>query len=325
MKGLRIQLMVILDKLLSPIIFISALLLYLIRATKLSGNFYKMTLSRKIFNKIGVFPIIDDYYEPRFKFDNIKKSFRDDRNLPGINMNIKEQLEILSKFDYNSELLKIPLEKQDDLEFYFNNGFFEAGDAEYLYNIIRLFKPKNIIEIGSGYSTLMAINAIKENSFRDNSYFCNHICIEPYEKHYLLQTKSNQLLKEKVEDVNIDIFLKLQCNDILFIDSSHIIRPQGDVLLEYLEILPILRSGVLVHIHDIFTPKDYIDDWILKQVRFWNEQYLLEAFLTMNDKYRVIGALNFLKYNYRKELYGKCPILNRNIHCEPKSFWIVRN
>jgi len=75
----------------------------------------------------------------------------------------------------------------------------------------------------------------------------------------------------------------------LFIDSSHIIRPQGDVLFEYLEILPILNAGVFVHIHDIFTPKDYLSEWILDGKVFWNEQYLLEAFLSFNTCFKIMG------------------------------------
>jgi hypothetical protein len=124
------------------------------------------------------------------------------------------------------------------------------------------------------------------------------------------------------------MFSTLEKNDILFIDSSHIIRPQGDVLLIYLTILPMLKKGVYVHIHDIFTPKDYLDSWILENVYLWNEQYLVEAFLSMNKEYKIIGALNFLKHNYFKELSEKCPILKQVPHdeqrYEPRSLWIVR-
>jgi hypothetical protein len=97
-----------------------------------------------------------------------------------------------------------------------------------------------------------------------------------------------EVVRKKVEEINKSIFEGLINNDILFIDSSHIIRPQGDVIIEYLEVLPILKPGVMVHIHDIFTPKDYLDSWIIDETRLYNEQYLLEAFLTFNEKYRII-------------------------------------
>ena len=132
------------------------------------------------------------------------------------------------------------------------------------------------------------------------------------------------LIREKVEDVDMNAFEILEENDILFIDSSHIIRPQGDVLFEFLEILPKIKKGVLVHVHDIFTPKDYPDNWILKDHRLWNEQYLLEAFLTCNSNFKIIGAVNHLHHQYSEEIHAKCPVLASQKTREPGSFWMVR-
>lgn len=122
--------------------------------------------------------------------------------------------------------------------------------------------------------------------------------------------------------MDVNFFNQLGENDILFIDSSHIIRPQGDVLFEYLQILPILNKGVIVHIHDIFTPKDYLNEWIFNGTLFWNEQYFLESFLCLNNSYSIIGALNYLKNNYYNELAEKCPMLT--LDREPGSFWIKK-
>lgn len=133
-----------------------------------------------------------------------------------------------------------------------------------------------------------------------------------------------KIIKKVVEGIDKNIFLELTENNILFIDSSHIIRPQGDVLFEYLTVLPILRKGVLVHFHDIFTPKDYLDDWIIKEKKFWNEQYLLEAFLTSNEDYRIIGLLNYLSHNYFKEFSKCCPIFENQANREQGSFWIIK-
>ena len=105
------------------------------------------------------------------------------------------------------------------------------------------------------------------------------------------------------------------------------IRPQGDVLFEYLELLPTLNSGVIIHIHDIFTPKDYLDEW-LEASFFWNEQYLLEAFLTNNKNFRIIGATNYLMHKYYDYFSAKCPILKKQkkegIKREPGSFWMIK-
>lgn len=309
----------IIDILLAPFTYVSAVWLSIIR--KISTK--RMRFSKKIFKMVGVLPIRDHYYEPLFNPRHLRYSLREDRILSGIDFNIKEQLEIISKFRYDKELSEFPLHKTNALEFYYYNGSFGPCDAQYLYNIIRLYKPKQIIEIGSGYSTLMAINAVRRNKKDDQNYFCDHVCIEPYEADWL-EKIGLKIIRERVENINKDFFLDLEANDILFVDSSHIIRPQGDVLFEYLEILPILKRGVLVHMHDIFTPKDYLDEWILEDIKLWNEQYLLEAFLTFNREYKIIASLNYLKHNYFSEISRACPILKNMPDEEPCSFWITR-
>jgi predicted O-methyltransferase YrrM len=281
-------------------------------------------LSDKIFMKFGLLPVLDHYYQPLINPQkHLKKSLRDNRNLKGIDFNIEEQLTILSKFNFNSELIKFPLDKTNQTEFYYNHTSYKSGDAEYLYNIIRYFKPRRIIEIGCGNSTLMIANALKFNKIENSEYTCNHICVEPFEQSWL-EKINVELIRDKVENLDISFFQKLGNNDILFIDSSHIIRPQGDVLFEYLEILPALNSGVIVHVHDVFTPKDYLDNWIYDDHLLWNEQYLFEAFMTYNSEFKVIGALNWLSHNHREELAEKCPVFANQPDREPGAFWIVR-
>jgi len=125
-----------------------------------------------------------------------------------------------------------------------------------------------------------------------------------------------------VQDLPVAFFGVLEKGDLLFIDSSHMIRPQGDVLYEYLQLLPTLAPGVIVHVHDIFTPRDYLESWVIDEVKFWNEQYLLEALLTDTKSWKVLGALNFLKNNYYRELKAKCPFLTPDR--EPGSFYLER-
>ncbi len=309
----------IVDVFFAPLTYLSTVWLSFIRKFDIE----RMSLSKIIFRKIGIFPIQDCYYEPFFIPKYLRFSLRKDRFLPGIDFNIKEQLELINKFSFNKELLSFPLEKKLGLEYYYHNGYFESGDSEYLYNIIRLFKPKRIVEIGSGYSTFMAVNAINKNKEDDPNYDCRITCIEPYAA-LCLEKLDVQVIRNCVENINNNIFCDLDRKDILFIDSSHIIRPQGDVLLEYLEIIPTLKSGVFVHIHDIFTPKDYPDKWIFDGIKFWNEQYLLEAFLTFNREFKIIASLNCLKHNYFTEVSKVCPILKTEPYHEPGSFWITK-
>lgn len=319
-KSILKKLLPILDLLISPLTLVSAALLLLVRRAGISH----MPLSKKIFMLLGVFPIRDHYYEPLFNPKHLSKRLDEDRVLSGVDLNIEEQLRVLECFHYNDELLSFRMEKGAETEFHYHNASFGPGDAEYFYNIVRWYKPKTMLEVGSGMSTLMAISALHQNVKERSEYVCNHICIEPYEMHWL-EKLDVSVIRDRVERIDKKIFADLQANDILFIDSSHVIRPQGDVLFEYLEILPLLRPGVLVHVHDIFTPRDYPDAYLLENVRFWNEQYLLEAFLTLNSSFRVIGALNHLKHQYFDELSSKCPILRKEHYREPGSFWMIRN
>ncbi len=270
---------------------------------------------------VGVFPIRNHYYEPQFDNRDSRMDFSQDRHLPGINWNDSGQLETLQRFNFSQELSDLQQEKTDSLTFYLNNGAFDSGDAEYWYQLIRTFKPRKIIEVGSGHSTLMAINATVENSKDESNYKCEHICIEPYEMPWL-EEAGVSVVRKKVEDVELSFFSQLQENDVLFIDSSHIIRPQGDVLFEYLELLPTLNKGVIVHVHDIFSPKNYPGQWLQDEVKFWNEQYLLEAFLSHNSDWKIIGALNYLRHNHFDKLKSVAPFLKSENN--PGSFYIQK-
>ncbi len=282
----------------------------------------RLKFTRKALVKIGVIPVINHYYDPFLSEKELSKPLDEERILTGIDWNIKEQLNLLNSFSFSKEFENIPENYQDDSVFHFNNNSYCSGDAEYWYNIIRLKKPEKIIEIGSGHSTKMAQIAIKKNKELNPEYNCKHICIEPYEMTWLEKLEAH-VIREKVENIDVSFFKSLHQNDILFIDSSHIIKPQGDVLFEYFEILPILNKGVIVHIHDIFSPRDYPKKWLFEDHRFWNEQYLLEALLSFNNNWRIIGSLNYLKHNFYKKLVSKCPRLTADR--EPGSFYIVRN
>jgi hypothetical protein len=318
MKKIINKITPLIDILFSPITFLSTMWLLIIRRLGLS----RMTVSNTIFNNIGLLPIHNHYYNPLINPNKHNlKSLRDERIIGGLDLNINKQKEIIVSFNDVDELLQFPIKKSNGNHFYYHNNSFESGDSEYLYNIIRKFKPNKIIEVGSGFSTKMMLNSLNKNKDEDSNYNCELTCIEPFE-YKQLEGLPITLLKEKVESLDIKIFKKLKNNDILFIDSSHIIRPQGDVLFEIHRILPELNPGVLIHFHDIFTPRDYPDDWIYKKHLLWNEQYFLETFLSFNDRFEVIGSLNYLKHNYWELLSSKCPILSKEKNREPGSFWI---
>lgn len=305
----------IIDLSLTVLIYPAALLLKFIR----KFGIHKLPACKRVLLYVGIFPIRNHYYEPQFDYRQSKTPFGENRNLPGIAWNVDQQISYLENLKYSAELQDCSTGSTNFSEFSFGNGKFESGDAEYWYQIIRHTRPRKIYEVGSGHSTLMAIKAIQMN-LRDNpDYTCKHVCIEPYEMPWLEEAPV-EVIRQKIENLDINLFLDLEEDDILFIDSSHIIRPQGDVLREYLEILPVLNKGVIVHIHDIFSPKNYPDLWLNERVKFWNEQYLLEAFLTHNSSWTVLGALNYLHHNHYKKLKLVAPFLKPDR--EPGSFYI---
>lgn len=148
------------DIILVPFVFIAGKIFVVVR--RLTAH---LPLTRKILLYAGMFPIRDHYYEPMFNPKHLRHSLRDDRNLPGIDFNDAGQLELLASFDYNEELSAIPVEKPsgNSMEYYYNCGAYCSGDGEILYSMVRKFRPSRIIEVGSGYSTLMINNALAKN------------------------------------------------------------------------------------------------------------------------------------------------------------------
>lgn len=312
-----VLLLVILDWLMLPATLAAGVLLKAVRRMGLA----RLSQNRKVLMKLGVLPIRRHYYEPLVHPEDLHRPLEAERELPGIDWRLPEQLAMLRELCYAGELQHLTEPSTDRAEFRLSNGSFESGDAEFLYQMIRAKKPRCIIEIGSGYSTLIARRATRRNREEVGSYVCRHLCIEPFEARWLDELDIS-VMRKRVEEVDLTLFSELEAGDLLFIDSSHIIRPQGDVVTEYLQILPSLRPGVIVHVHDVFSPRDYPREWVLEHARLWNEQYLLEAFLTQNDSWGVVAALNMLRHRHFEELRRACPYLTER--SEPGSIYIQR-
>jgi predicted O-methyltransferase YrrM len=245
---------------------------------------------------------------------------------PGIDMNDRVQLDLLVRcfpvFRAEYDQFRMgPSESED--EFYFDNPWFGGTDALVLYCMIRHFRPRLVIEVGSGFSTRVSLHAARQNG--DTRL----VCIEPYPddpvRHSLLQGDHYgivSLIEQKVEDVPFDQFDQLHSGDILFIDSSHISRIGGDVNRLILDILPRINPGVIVHFHDIFLPWEYPREWVVEKLRFFTEQYLLQAFLTLNPHYSVLMANHYLGRKYPRELRATFPT---SPWWGGESFWIQRS
>jgi hypothetical protein len=155
--------------------------------------------------------------------------------------------------------------------------------------MVRHIKPKRIIEVGGGHSSRVLAAALEQNLNVDGVRG-TLLTIDPHPDRFPKEALSDrvQLISASVQSVDMDVFLTLADGDFLFLDSTHIVGIGSDVVREYLEILPRIHRGVLIHAHDIFIPSEYPQDLVLKNLSFWSEQYLLEALLMFNQRFEVV-------------------------------------
>lgn len=278
--------------------------------------------------RLGFHVTPNHYYQPIPDTTKLKDNLWSEYSeLVGVDLNEKEELKLLSLFvtEFRTEYERFPKNKTaTPYEYYVHNSSFESVDGEILYCMIRHFKPRRIYEIGSGYSTYLSALAVRKNSEEDGSQ-CELVAIEPYPNETLRAgfPGLSRLIPKEVQSISLSEFEKLTANDILSIDSSHVLRIGNDVKYEYLDILPRLNKGVIVHVHDVFLPAEYHKEWVLRERKFWTEQYLLQAFLTFNSSFQVLWASSFMHLNHPGELEAAISSYNRS-KTWPGSFWIRR-
>lgn len=240
------------------------------------------------------------------KFRHMRK--RD--TIPGIDLNYKTQLELLKKFEKHYILQPFHSDKGMDNRYYFDNDQFSYSDALSLFCMLLEKRPKRIIEVGSGYSSALMLDV--NNKFLEDSMQLTFI--EPYPKRLnslLRKTDTPKIIVKKVQDVALSTFSELNSGDVLFIDSSHVSKSGSDVNWLFHEVIPCLKPGVIVHVHDILYPFEYSDDWI-NQGRSWNEIYMLRCLLSDSPRYKIIFWANYLHTLHRKEIVSRMPISAKN-------------
>lgn len=292
---------------------------------------YRMLLSDRLFlfcQRHGLHITPNHYYQPIPDTARLADGLWSGRSsLPGLDMNEAGQIELLSRFQsaFKDEYNSLPRQPTGNPhEFYLANGAFVNVDAEVLYCMVRHFKPRRIFEIGSGMSTLLSARAALRNE-REGCPPCDLTAIEPYPNEVLRRgfPGLTRLLEKRVEDVPLSEFSQLSGNDILFIDSSHVLRIGNDVQYEYLELLPRLNRGVIIHIHDIFLPAEYPRHWVTGMRRFWTEQYLLQAFLAFNESFEVLWAGSYMHLMQPDKLQAAFASYDR-AKALPGSLWMRR-
>lgn len=195
-------------------------------------------------------------------------------------------------------------------------------DAYVLYSTIRRRKPGLLIEIGSGESTRISLAALRKNA--QEGAAGRMIAVEPYPKAYLKQLPDEdfQLIESKVQEVDFHL---LASADILFIDSSHVTAVGSDVNYEILEIVPRLKVGAIVHWHDIMIPMNYSREWMESGQQFWNESYVVHAFMLHNKCFRVIWAARYMQLNFAAQMRATFPYFRPSDPDQQlSSFWIER-
>jgi hypothetical protein len=214
--------------------------------------------------------------------------------LPGIRLDRDEMVKtwhLLLPFMTSNPF---PERKGSKYRYAFDNPNYSWGDASILHAMIRHHRPQRIIEIGSGWSSACAVDTVEYYLGRT----CSLTFVEPHPElvRELLGNYSGQarFIETPVQDVPLDLFKELEAGDILFIDSTHVLRTGSDVCFELFEILPCLRAGVLVQIHDMFWPFEYPRAWAVDQNRSWNEIYAVRAFLTDNAHWRIVLFNDYL-------------------------------
>jgi hypothetical protein len=185
-------------------------------------------------------------------------------------------------YDYADTLPDTP----DLTDFYTGNSQFSGLDPRLLFVLLRACRPRRLLEVGSGYSSLLVADVNRR--FLGNAL--DVTCIEPYPRPFLARGIAGitRLVQARVQDIDMAAFEALESGDVLFIDSSHVAKTGSDVNHLFFEVLPRLARGVLVHIHDIFLPHEYPREWVIAENRSWNEQYVLRALLLGGSAYEVV-------------------------------------
>lgn len=256
--------------------------------TRLADNTWTIIIDKEIFaafERKGLHLTLDHYYSPLPSARQLPDELWDGKPFERPLSKVQGfSSKALNKYlKYSAELKDVPAAPSDD-SFFWDNVMYPPLDAMVYYGIIRQHKPRQIIEIGSGFSSEIAIRALDKNKHGQL------VCIEPYPTARLdskIKTP-NKLLKKPAEKIPTSMFSKLRAGDILFIDGSHTVKTGSDVNYLVFNVLPLLKKGVLVHIHDIFLPYEYPKVWVKESGMLWNEQYLILAFLMFNKDFSVV-------------------------------------
>jgi hypothetical protein len=228
------------------------------------------------------------FYSPLASQEDVVSGLRTPSELRGIDLHDEDQPAFLTEIEALLPRLRFPDVRTPGRRYFYDNGSFAALDAVCLATMLARFRPRRVIEVGSGHSSAALLD------LRDDGIFAPQdlVFIDPdFSRLDPLLGPADRagvtLLQQRVQDVPLTRFDSLESGDLLFIDSSHVSKVGSDVNHLVFEILPRLKPGVVAHVHDVFSNFEYPRAWF-DEGRHWNEQYLLRAFLMHNHAFRVL-------------------------------------
>jgi hypothetical protein len=208
-------------------------------------------------------------------------------------------------------------------QFFLHNENYEAVDAELLYGMVRARKPRRVLELGSGYSTLLIGSASRRNI--EEGREAEHLAFDPFPRAQIFgdaPPPPTRFEPMPATEVPLDTFRDLEAGDFLFVDTTHTVKLGSDVNYLVLDVLPVLAPGVIVHFHDVFLPWEYPRTWFEDMRYYWAEQYLLQAFLAFNDAFEVLLPANAMAREHPDRLAAAIPSFSPEV--TPGALWLIR-
>ena len=244
------------------------------------GHFYSPVVDPGIVDRARVWPYRPEVLGIDFNDASHTRILRD------------EFPNFIAEFDYPKTLEVTPALSS----FFRDNTQFAWLDAPALFVLLRALAPARIIEVGSGFSSLLMADVNRR--FLGGSIDIH--CIEPFPRSFLRRPVDGiaRVVERRVQELPLQTFADLRAGDLLFVDSSHVAKTDSDVNFLFFEVFPRLTPGVLVHVHDIFLPHDYPPAWVLGENRSWNEQYLLRALLMHSSGFEVLFGCSYAFWRY---------------------------
>jgi hypothetical protein len=309
----------VLRLLLKPFVLLGVPVFYLVARTGIGAELCR---------RFGFQPIRVHYYQPIPEYEKLPDEiFTRRQEFPGFRIEDAVVRDLLSKLGRYAPEISWPADSAAPGTYYTSNSSFGLSSGALLYSMIRAFGSRRVVEIGGGYSSLVSIEALEKNHGSRGFEFT---CVEPYPLPWLRRSLSARaetckLVESTAEMTAPATFLGLSENDVLFVDSSHVSKLGSDVNFVYLQILPRLKPGVIVHIHDIYIPYEYPKVHFFGRSKFfWNEQYFLQAFLTDNPKFEILLPGFYAQRDMQSDFNAAFPMIKPGRDRLTSSFWMRR-